>query len=32
MSLYPKLYDWQKKIVDYAATKTSYGLFLDMGL
>lgn len=32
MNLYPQLYDWQKKIVDFAATKKSYGLFLDCGL
>ena len=32
MSLYSKLYDWQKPIVDFAATKSSYGLFLEMGL
>ena len=32
MSLYSKLYDWQKPNVDFAATKSSYGLFLEMGL
>lgn len=32
MSLYNKLYDWQKKIVDKYKDKESYGLFLDMGL
>lgn len=32
MSLYEKLYDWQKKIVDNFKNKRAYGLFLDMGL
>lgn len=32
MSLYDQLYDWQKQIVDFAATKKSFGLFLDCGL
>lgn len=31
MSVYECLYDWQKKIVDSAAEKKMYGLFLDMG-
>ena len=32
MSIYDKLYDWQKQIVDNAKNRHSYGLFLDMGL
>ena len=32
MSIYEKLYPWQKKIVDNYKTKDAYGLFLDMGL
>lgn len=30
--IYDKLFDWQKKIVDTAASRGSYGLFLDCGL
>lgn len=30
--IYDKLFDWQKKIVDAAASRSSYGLFLDCGL
>lgn len=32
MSIYNKLYDWQKNIVDKFSSKKSFGLFLDMGL
>lgn len=32
MSLYEKLYPWQRKIVDDVTDKKSYGLFLSMGL
>lgn len=32
MSIYNKLYDWQRDIVDFAAAKPAFGLFLDMGL
>lgn len=32
MSIYEKLYDWQKKIVDKFSYKSAFGLFLDMGL
>lgn len=32
MSIYSKLYDWQKKLVDELKDKDSYGLFLDCGL
>lgn len=32
MSIYKMLYPWQKKIVDKYFDKTSFGLFLDMGL
>lgn len=32
MSIYSKLFDWQKKIVDKYKDKSAYGLFLDMGL
>lgn len=32
MSIYEKLYDWQKKIIDKFKNKLSFGLFLDMGL
>ena len=32
MSLYSKLYDWQKQIVDKYHNRRSLGLFLDMGL
>lgn len=31
-TIYSKLYDWQKKIVDRIKDKPSYGLFLEMGL
>lgn len=30
--IYDNLFDFQKKIVDDLKTKSSYGLFLDMGL
>ena len=32
MSIYEKLFDWQKEIVQDLKDKNSYGLFLDMGL
>ena len=32
MSIYNKLYSWQKNIVDKFSYKKSFGLFLDMGL
>ena len=32
MSIYSKLYPWQKKIVDNFKDRTAFGLFLDMGL
>ena len=32
MSIYEQLYPWQKKIIDRFSYKSSYGLFLDMGL
>lgn len=32
MSIYQKLYSWQKKFVDSVKDKDSYGIFLDMGL
>lgn len=32
MSLYSKLYPWQKKIIDRFSNRKSFGLFLDMGL
>lgn len=32
MSIYNKLFDWQKRLVDKYKDKRSYGLFLDMGL
>lgn len=32
MSIYEKLYPWQKKIVDKFSYKSAFGLFLDMGL
>lgn len=32
MSIYNKLYSWQKKIVDKFSNRKSFGLFLDMGL
>ena len=32
MSIYQKLYPWQKKFVDSVKDKDSYGIFLDMGL
>lgn len=31
MSIYNKLYDYQKKIVDNEREKTSHALFMDMG-
>lgn len=30
--IYEKLFDWQKKIVDKFSDRSSFGLFLDMGL
>lgn len=30
--VYQKLYDWQKQIVDDFYEKSSFGIFLDMGL
>lgn len=32
MSIYEKLYDWQKRVVDKFKDKENFGLFLDMGL
>lgn len=32
MSIYEKLYDWQKKIIDNFKHRSAYGLFLQMGL
>lgn len=32
MSIYDKLYDWQKRVVDKFKDRQSFGLFLDMGL
>lgn len=32
MSIYEKLYDWQKRVVDKFKNKENFGLFLDMGL
>lgn len=32
MSIYEKLFPWQKKVVDKFYEKSSFGLFLDMGL
>ena len=32
MSVYEKLFDWQKKIVDTFQDRSSFGIFLDCGL
>ena len=32
MSIYSKLFEYQKKIVDNNINKNAYGLFVDMGL
>ena len=32
MSIYSKLYDWQKRVIDKFKDRQSFGLFLDMGL
>lgn len=32
MSIYNKLFEWQAKLVDKFKSRTSFGLFLDMGL